>query len=197
MKALTPKQQAFVERYLVGFNGAEAARLAGYSAHTAREQAARLLSNVHIKAHIAARIAELKATTDEVLLRLASHSRASMADFLKRVPVPSTVDSDAWELVLDLDKAQRMGKLHLLKKYKDGPEGVSVELHDAQAATVQLAKIHGLFVERVEVRTWRDRVIDLLKAERVTPAEVVAEFGPSLARELFAAAGVVVSDDAG
>lgn len=191
---LTAKQQAFVERYLVSFNGAEAARLAGYSKHTARVQASVLLSNPNVKAAIAARIAELKATTDEVLLRLASHSRSSMDDF---------VSGD----YLSLDRARERGVMHLIKKVKVKTTTVSkpgaedyetheteVELYDAQAATVQLAKLLGLFVERVEVRTWRDRVIDLLKAERVTPAEVVAEFGPSLASELFAAAGVTVSD---
>ena len=194
MSKLNPKQRAFIEHYLTCWNASEAARRAGYSAHTANEQGARLLANVSVKAAIERRIGELRATADEVLLRLASHSRATMSDFFKRVPVPSTADTDAWELILDLDKAEQLGKMHLVKKYKAGAEGVSVELHDAQAATVQLAKVLGLFVERVEVRTWRDRVVDLLKAQKVTPDEVVAEFGPSLATELFALAGVVVND---
>lgn len=60
-----------------------------------------------------------------------------------------------------------------------------------------MERAEGKVSQPLDVRTWRDRVIDLLKAERVTPAEVVAEFGPSLASELFAAAGVVVSDHAG
>lgn len=194
MSKLNPKQRAFIEHYLTCWNASEAARRAGYKPDNADVTGPRMLRNVVIKAAIERRIGELRATADEVLLRLASHSRATMSDFFKRVPVPSTADTDAWELILDLDKAEQLGKMHLVKKYKAGAEGVSVELHDAQAATVQLAKVLGLFVERVEVRTWRDRVVDLLKAQKVTPDEVVAEFGPSLAAELFAAAGVVVSD---
>lgn len=42
----------------------------------------------------------------------------------------------------------------------------------------------------IKLRTWRDEVIDLLKARAVTPQEVVEEVGDELARELFVAAGV-------
>lgn len=191
MRELNLKQQAFVEYYVMCWNASEAARRAGYSIKTATAIGWENLRKPEIKAAIAARAGEIKATTDEVLLRLAAHSRGSIADVLD--------DEDE----LSLNAARDAGKLHLVKKVKQttrtDPEGnrtttFEVELHDAQAATVQLAKILGQYIERVEVRTWRDRVIDLLKAKKVTPAEVVAEFGPSLAGELFAQAGVVVSD---
>lgn len=48
MPGLTPKQQRFVEEYLVDLNGTQAAIRAGYSAKTANEQAARLLAKVSI-----------------------------------------------------------------------------------------------------------------------------------------------------
>lgn len=41
-----------------------------------------------------------------------------------------------------------------------------------------------------KLRTWRDDVIDLLKQEKVTPAQVEEEMGEDLARELFVAAGI-------
>lgn len=44
--------------------------------------------------------------------------------------------------------------------------------------------------EGERLRTWRDEVIDLLKARAVTPQEVIEEVGEELARELFVAAGV-------
>lgn len=47
---------------------------------------------------------------------------------------------------------------------------------------------------KVDVRTWQDRVIDLLKAQKVTPAEVVEKFGRATAEQLFALAGVMVSE---
>lgn len=44
--------------------------------------------------------------------------------------------------------------------------------------------------EGERIRTWRDDVIDLLKAGKVTPADVEKEIGTELASELFIAAGV-------
>jgi phage terminase small subunit len=50
---LTPKQQRFVIEFLKDFNGTQAATRAGYSARTANEQAARLLTQAPIAATIA------------------------------------------------------------------------------------------------------------------------------------------------
>lgn len=49
MSELTPKQQRFVEEYLVDLNATQAAIRAGYSAKTAQEQSARLFSNVMVQ----------------------------------------------------------------------------------------------------------------------------------------------------
>ncbi|MBT4588328.1 MAG: terminase small subunit, partial [Rhodospirillaceae bacterium] len=38
MSELNAKQQAFIEEYIVDFNGTQAAIRAGYSEHTANEQ---------------------------------------------------------------------------------------------------------------------------------------------------------------
>lgn len=46
---LTPKQELFVNEYLVDWNGTQAAIRAGYSERTAQEQASRLLTNEAIK----------------------------------------------------------------------------------------------------------------------------------------------------
>ncbi len=56
-KKLTPKQQRFVEEYLLDLNGSAAARRAGFSERSANEQAVRLLANVSIQAAIAAAMA--------------------------------------------------------------------------------------------------------------------------------------------
>ena len=45
---MTPKQQRFVEEYLVDLNATQAAIRAGYSEKTARSQGQRLLTNVDI-----------------------------------------------------------------------------------------------------------------------------------------------------
>lgn len=59
--ALTPKQSAFVQEYLIDLNGTQAAIRAGYSARTANEQAARLLA----KASVSQAVAEAQAKRAE------------------------------------------------------------------------------------------------------------------------------------
>lgn len=146
MGKLTNKQRLFVELYLTLWNGTEAARQAGYSEHTANEQASRLLANVSVKAAVEERLAEKKATADEVLARLTSHSRGNMDDFI------GGLDR------IDLDQARKRGVMPLIKKLKQRTTTISksqgedietheveIELYDAQAATVQLGRALGVF----------------------------------------------------
>lgn len=53
--ALTPRQEAFVERYLVHYNGNQAAIEAGYVAKNAKQQASALLQHPAVIAHLAER----------------------------------------------------------------------------------------------------------------------------------------------
>lgn len=57
-KKLTEKEEAFCQAYLIDFNGAKAARLAGYSENSDRQIAAENLA----KPYIQARITELRAS---------------------------------------------------------------------------------------------------------------------------------------
>lgn len=52
MKELTPKQQQFAREYLKDLNATQAAIRAGYSEKTAKEQGARLLTNVHVASFV-------------------------------------------------------------------------------------------------------------------------------------------------
>ncbi len=82
--ALTPKQEAFSNEYLIDLNATQAAIRAGYSEKTANEQGSRLLANVKV----AARIQELKnkrsertrINADWLLTRLADEAEADIAD---------------------------------------------------------------------------------------------------------------------
>jgi phage terminase small subunit len=72
MAELTPKQLRFVDEYLVDLNATQAAIRAGYSANTAQEQGARLLSNVIVSAAVAERMnerAERTEITQDMVLR--------------------------------------------------------------------------------------------------------------------------------
>lgn len=144
---LTNKQKAFVEFYLKHWNATKAAELAGYSKRTANEQGSRLLANVSVETAIKARLDELKMGADEVLTRLADHARGSLEYFLAGNS-------------LSIAAAREHGKLHLAKKIKQTTRSsddehlyttLEVELHDPQAALVQLGRHHKLFVERHEL----------------------------------------------
>lgn len=52
--SLSPRQQRFVEEYLIDLNATQAAIRAGYSPRTANQQGSRLLANVKVQAAIAA-----------------------------------------------------------------------------------------------------------------------------------------------
>ena len=83
-RALTPRQQAFVDEYLVDLNATQAAIRAGYSAKTAHEQASRLLANAKIASAVAdakkARSERTQIDADWVLSRLAQDATADLAD---------------------------------------------------------------------------------------------------------------------
>jgi phage terminase small subunit len=128
---LTDKQQVFINEYLKCWNAAEAARRAGYSDKTARQQGSRLLTNVDISQEIARRLSDMAMSADEALARLSAQAAVNMSDFIKITRgIP----------FLDLEKAQEADKLHLLKKFKTSERGIEIELFDAQSALVHILK---------------------------------------------------------
>jgi len=150
----------FVAYYLGKANGnaTEAARMAGYA--EPNTQGPRLLVNVGIRAAIDAKLDRVAMSADEVLARLSDIASADPADFIDFDPPPKPPpknpddpdEPDAWEdvgLRLRLDLAKRRGKTHLIKSIKAGKYGLSIELHDAQAALEKLAKYHGLLIEKI------------------------------------------------
>ena len=85
---LTPKQQRFVEEYLVDLNATQAAIRAGYSKRTANEQGARLLAKVSVanvvRAGIEARSERTGVSADWVIKRLVENvDRAMQAEPVK------------------------------------------------------------------------------------------------------------------
>lgn len=82
---LNPKQQRFVEEYLIDLNATQAAQRAGYSKRTAYAQGPRLLKHVGIQAAVAARrakVEERSAVTVEFVLKglLDNFTRAMQAE---------------------------------------------------------------------------------------------------------------------
>lgn len=82
---LSAKAQAFTEEYLIDFNGARAARAAGYKASNARDQAYELLKDPRVQARVAEHAAEhsakATATVDAVLDRMWAGANADAREF--------------------------------------------------------------------------------------------------------------------
>lgn len=83
---LTPKQQAFVDEYVVDFNGKQAAIRAGYAEGSATGQASRMLTyeNVHeaIQLAIKERSDRTKIDADWLLVHLSEMAKADTNDIL-------------------------------------------------------------------------------------------------------------------
>jgi len=153
---LTDKQQVFIEEYLKCWNAAAAARRAGYSEKTARQQGSLLLTNVDIASRVRERITEVAMCADEVLLRLAQHARGDIRPFVQQVGESIRVDiSEETEGEKPLHLLKKIKIKHRMGSTKDGGEFEEfeneIELHDPQAALVHLGRHHKLFTDKTEV----------------------------------------------
>jgi len=142
---LTTKQKRFVRAMLTAPTVEKAARAAGIAERTGT----RYLTNPAVRAELsrqqdaitAAIVASLTTlageateTLRESMARLSEQAQGSVADFVE------VDDQGGWRL--DLARARDAGLLHLVKKlWIDASENERLELHDAQAATVKLARL--------------------------------------------------------
>lgn len=154
---MTTARERFVEEYLVDYNGAAAARRAGYSAATAKQEAYRLLKDDEIMAAIQQRLDALSMTAGEATKRLTDWGRGNFEPFVNK-------DKD-FGLVLDLSKQSAKKNIHLIRKIKqtkkvyynvDGEVSnvdytTEIELHDAKDAVDKIAKIRGLYIDKTEL----------------------------------------------
>jgi len=137
--AWTPRRRQFIEEYLRCWNGAEAARRAGYKESHARSAAHRLLAREAVKEEIRARVAETTMGTDEVLLRLAEQARSIQAEYLQP------------DGTVDLETLLADGYGHLVKGTRwDRAGNLIVEFHDAQSALGLIGKHLRLFADQIE-----------------------------------------------
>lgn len=148
MADLTAKQRLFIVHYCDCWNATDAAERAGYGGKKATRASlavtgSETLRNPKIAAAIQEHISAIM-PAGEVLQRLADIARGSMEDILD----PDTE-------TLDLQKAYREKKLHLIKRFtrSDTETGtrISVELYSKKDALELLGKHHGLFREVIDL----------------------------------------------
>lgn len=156
---LPPRQQRFVQEYLVDLCGTQAAIRSGYSAATAKVTASRLMTQENVKAAVAAGRAKTaertQITVDRVLLEL---GRIGFADIRKAVQWGETVaaqDADGNTISVDSvvirdskdiddDTAAALAEVSQTK------DGLKVKFHDKQAALVNIGRHLGMFPTKVE-----------------------------------------------
>ena len=145
---LTPKQERFVQEYLMDVNATQAAIRAGYSKKTAQEQSSRLLSNnIMVSKAIAkgkqALAEKAGVMAKKVVAEMARIGFANMQDYLDL--------SDPENPTIDLSKItpEQASVIAETRVERRGLQRrVTIRLHDKLNALVNLGKHLGLFNDR-------------------------------------------------
>ena len=174
MRPLSTRQELFALEYLLDFNGAAAARRAGYASNGANRTAINLLSNSNIQALLARaqsrRRERLEINADNVVLEFARVAFASMTDVASWTDEAVTLfDSDT----LDLDTRKTIKEVNTTKttRYmKNGDKEVTerrkIVLHDKLTALDKLARFLGIYQDSLR-----------LDLGNLTPKMLVDEYG--------------------
>jgi phage terminase small subunit len=147
---LTPKQQRFIEEYLVDLNATQAAIRAGYSPSTAKEQGCQNLSKLNVKNAIDQALAEMSRRTginqDRVLLELAKIA------FLNPVDV---IDMDAATLKGDANRDDTAAIASVKVKRIPTEDGDIVErevrTYDKLKALEQIGRHLGMWKDNINL----------------------------------------------
>lgn len=157
-KGLTALQRRFVEEYTRDCNATRAAKAAGYSEKTARQQGSENLSKPDISAAIKARLDELSMEAGEVLARVTMMARGSLYPFINfkekgdwAVDITTPEALAALPTLKTITVDTRLGKTVI--HADDGPvtftriedQRIKVELHDQMRALELLGRAHGLW----------------------------------------------------
>lgn len=147
--ALTPKQQRFVDEYLVDLNATQAAIRAGYNEKTAKQQGSRLLTKVDVSDAIATSRQTLSNSTGVSASRVIEEYRriafGNMRDYMHWSGqdagfIDSESLTDEQHAVIAEVQAEEIQMGEEVTKRK-----IKVKLHDKLKALDALAKHLGLF----------------------------------------------------
>jgi phage terminase small subunit len=143
---LSPRQQRFIEEYLVDLNATRAAIRAGYARQSAARQGSRLLANARIRAAvddaITLRSHRTGITQDQVLREYARLAFSDLRQVASWGPNGLTVIPSA---ALGDDAAAMLAEVHETRTAAGGT--VRVKLHEKRGALDALARHLGLFNE--------------------------------------------------
>jgi phage terminase small subunit len=158
-RALTAKQEKFVEEYLIDLCVTQAAIRAGYSVNSASQIGSELMNKPHVQEAIAAakkaRAERAGVTQEWVLQELVKIAQSNMADYMV-----ATDDGDPYLNFANLSRDQSAALQEVtVDDYLEGRgdsarevKRVRFKLYDKAGALVQIGKHLGMFTERREVR---------------------------------------------
>lgn len=153
MAELTPKQQRFVDEYLVDLNATKAAVRAGYSAKTAHSVGWENLRKPEIQQAIEKamndRSARVRMTADDVLRELAILARSDVTHYTVGDNGQIETVEDAPEGALRAVSSVKVKK-HFDKEGNHTSTDTELKLWDKPAALRMAGQHLGLFVERVQ-----------------------------------------------
>lgn len=146
---LTPKQQRFVEEYLVDLDASAAARRAGYSVRTAGQVGYQLLQKTSIAESISAaqlaRSQRTQVTADRVVRELARIAFADVRALFQWGPDGVKLLKSA-----DLTDDQAAAVESVAESVTQGGGSLKLKTHSKVAALQLLGKHLGMFVDRIE-----------------------------------------------
>lgn len=151
MKNITSRHRRFVEAYCEHFNGARAAREAGYAESHDAQQASRLLSDPDISAMVEERLEDLAMSSAEATKRMAEIAEAEIGDYF-----------ELWEAEdgtthLQLDKEAVVEDGGPVKELSWDQNGrPKLKLYDGQKALKTILDAHGAFNHKKEMDVTSD-----------------------------------------
>lgn len=172
MAKLTPKQQRFIEEYLIDLNATRAAIAAGYSEKTANQQGPRLLVNVGIAAAIAEaqeeRSERTEITQDMVLRELAVLGFSDMGDYIRITDDGSAffdwsaLPDGGTKAISEITQETYVEKGGTKDDPADRVKKTKFKLYDKRAALVDIGRHLGMFKDRLELGVSGD-LADLMR----------------------------------
>lgn len=204
---LTPKQQRFVQEYLIDFNATQAAIRAGYSTKTAQVIGAENLTKPMVAAEIqrlgGKTAAKLDISREWIMQELRYIAGARLPDFLRVKTEPAqqlgihpitgeviNVPGGYCQTVQITDTDDLPDeKAAALAGIKQGANGIEVKLHDKVRALELLGKATGLFDSRETPIEAENNLFEAIRES--AQEEMITDDIPEIEQEAAAGADVV------
>lgn len=153
---LTPKQEAFVQEYLIDLNATQAAIRAGYSEKTAEQQASRLLSNVKVAVKVKEaqeeRAQRTEITQDMVLRELAKIGFSDIRNVAAWGSTPVIEDDGVMTYPVELVNSSEIddNTAAAISEVSLTAQGVKVKMIDKKGALDSIGRHLGMFIDKTE-----------------------------------------------